>query len=406
MRKSFGSYMKKHYNKIKFAVAILGVLGFLFSQTQLENQYKVAERNPASVLDIFSKNDPQLFADYFSHDHRIQIDFWTDKDEDSIKKRARLALHSAVSETLMSKDGFSKDLFKENLISALSNKFIKSLYLLKITNGTFQVDLNFSPKEVKTFEELMASNQFVDSSKTGTLLKALGKKEGSFEDQLLSRSGSGKHYENLGGTIILWFKILDLNWNPLDPIPNPPENAVKGFVKYRRYFKMKTDWSPAIELRSPSTRLDSKWEKSDKPRIITVDVTKSFNLKNPVPKTDRVEVYFGRIKHPKHYKTGPLAKYDLFSKDTNPNRLILNGSNEKQNYGFELKKLVFDVNENTFSHKSKIRSYGDWDGFNIGQKRKFKSQVRHSLLGDDSIHLIKALKLHRFHKSFKEVGAQ
>ncbi len=404
--------MRKHYQKIKVSLATLGVVIFVFSQTRLDNRWSEdstsKKRNPAS-LSFFEGKDPNLYGDYFSKNHKMDIKFWTDKDGESIKKRARLALHMAISETLLNKseEKISKDLFKNNLIEAFSKKFLKSLYVLKIVNGTFQVDLHFKPHQMKKFESLMASNQFFDSNQTGNLLKSLETKDRDFKDQLLNRaSPASKDYQNIGGVITLWFKVADLNWNPLNPIPNPPKNAVKGFVKYRRYFKMNPNWNPSIPLTGLKTKLNAKWNKTDKPRIITVDLTKPFNLRNLKPRADKIEVYFGKIKYPEHYRVGPIANLNLFSKDSRPNKLLFLGRDQKKDYEFELKKLVFDVDKKRFSQSSKVKSHGDWSGFSLGQKRKFKSQVRHSLLGDDAQSMIKALKLHRFHSMFKEVGSK
>jgi len=403
--------MKKHIQKIKISLAILGVALFVFSQTRLENRWdqnsSLKKRNPASIK-FFEGKDPNLYGDYFSKNHKMDIKFWTDKDGESIKKRARLALHMAISETLLKKRGeeLPKDLFKENLIEAFSKKFLKSLYILKIINGTFQVDLHFEPHQIKNFESLMSTNQFIDSNQTGTLLKNLNSKEKDFEDKLLSRTSSpSKNYQNLGGVITLWFKVADLNWDPLNPIPNPPKNAVKGFVKYRRYFKMNPNWTPSIPLSGLNTKLNGKWLKNDKPRIITVDLTKPFNLKNLKPISEKIEVHFGKIKYPKHFREGPIANLDFFSKDSRPNKLLFTGHDQTKNFEFELKKLVFDFEQKRFSQSSQVKSHGDWSGFSLGQKRKFKSQVRHSLLGDDSLQMIKALKLYRFHSMFKEVGS-
>lgn len=407
--------MKQQNKYIRFVFLVGFSALFFYSQSNYDKHWSKQEtgRSPSS-LKIFENRDPQLYQDYFSENKKMKIEFWTNRDEESIKKRARLALHTAISETLLNKDakGVSKDLFKSNLIKSFSDKFLKSLYLLKIMNGTFQIDLHFSHEEISTFNQLMKTNQLIDSSQTGTLLSSLEDKKISFTKNIIEKSTpiQDERYRNLGGTITLWFKVLDLNWNPLNPIPNPPKNAVKGFVKYRRYFQVKKDWNPIIPLKTIQSELEVKWKNNEKPAILTVDLTKTFNLGSMVPKAESLEIHFGLIKPPKHFKTGPLASLNLFSKDERVNKLLLfgNSGSGKNTKSFELEvsKLSFLLEENKFSQSSRIRSHGNWSGYNIVKKRKFKSSLKHALLGDDAFEFIKNLHLDRFHQGFKEVKSK
>ena len=70
--------MKKHVQKIKISLAILGVALFVFSQTRLENRWdqnsSFKKRNPASIK-LFEGKDPNLYGDYFSKNNKMDIKF-------------------------------------------------------------------------------------------------------------------------------------------------------------------------------------------------------------------------------------------------------------------------------------------------------------------------------------------
>lgn len=399
--------MRNKAKKSKYIYLTLSLFCLFLSARHTEsywsNQESKHKRTPSS-LELLSQKDPQVYSDFFGKDKKMKVEFWTDKDEESIKKRSRLALHQAMSETLLASKSkkLTKEIFKNNLIESFSRNFLKSLYLLKIANGTFQIDLHFEPSQAKQFEELMNSNQLIDQSDKGTLLDSLTERPRSLDKELIGRIPQNQEspYQALGGSITLWFKILDLSWNPIDPIPNPKENAVKGFVKYRRYFSMKRDWNPVLELDGIKAKFNSKWETKSAPRILTVDITNRFNLKSLIPKPEKLEIFFGKILLPKKYKTGFLKNIDLFSKDVRVNNLLLEG----EGFSFKLKKLEFDLLEQSFSQNSKIQSFGNWSGFSLGQKRAFKSKVRRSLLGAQAPELIKEFSLYRFEEQFKRVG--
>lgn len=374
-------------------------MALFLSQNHTESYWNTektsATRAPSSLENLNSK-DPILYSDFFGADKKMRVEFWTDKDDQSIKKRGRLALHQAISQTLLSsktKD-ISKEIFKKNIIESFSQNFIKSLYLLNMTNGTFQIDLHFEPNQSKTFNDLMNSNQLVDQSDTGSLLNSIEGKPQKFEKRILSRvpQNQEEKYYPLGGSITLWFNILD-------PIPNSSESAVKGFIKYRRYFSMKRDWIPSLKIGDGINAL-GEWESGSYPKVLTVDITNPFNLESLIPKPGKLEIFFGKIKYPKNYELGFIKDIDLFSKDSTVNKLLLRGDD----FSFHLKKLEFNLSDQTFSQNSKIKSYGKWGGFSLGRKRSFKSKARRTLLGKRATHLIKQFSLYRFEEQFKKVG--
>lgn len=398
--------MNKRIKKSTFIYLSLSMIALFIGKNHAEsywNSNNISTNRAPSSLERFEGRDPILYSDFFGSDKKMRVEFWTDKDDQSIKKRGRLALHQAIAQTLQgskTKD-ISKEIFKKNVIESFSNHFLKSLYLLKIANGTFQIDLHFEPSQAKTFNDLMNSNQLVDQSETGSLLGSLEERPKSFSKKILSRIPQNQEvkYHPLGGSITLWFKILDLSWNPIDPIPNPSQNAVKGFVKYRRYFSMKRDWTPRLKIVDKKMVL-GKWESGSNPNILTVDITNPFNLTSLIPRPGKLEVFYGKIKYPKKYETGFIKNIDLFSKDTTVNKLLLKGDD----FSFHLKKLEFNLSDQTFSQNSKIKSYGNWGGFSLGQKRSFKSKTRRSLLGKGATDLIKQFSLYRFEEQFKKVG--
>ncbi|MFT6069737.1 MAG: hypothetical protein ACJAT2_001650 [Bacteriovoracaceae bacterium] len=396
--------MRKQAKKSIFIYLFLGASCLFISRHHTESYWNIQEektqRTPSSEL--LSDKAPLLLKDFFSSDHKMRMEFWTDKEDESVKDRGRLALHQALSHTLLLSDpnGPSHEVFKENMIENLSKSFLRSLSSLKVTGGTFQIDFHFEPREEASFNELMSSNHLVHQSSKGSLLNAIEQKPVSFGKKVLSRvpQNQDSKYHALGGSITLWFQIGDLKSNSVSFM----EDEVNGFIKYRRYFSMKRDWTPKLKLDEEGLFLEGKWENNSYPKVLTVDITNPIDLDSLVPRPGKLEVFYGKIKFPKKYESGSIKNIDIFSKDITVNKLLLKG----EDFSFHIKELEFNLDDQLFSQSSKIQSFGNWGGFSLEQKRSFKSKTRRALLGSRATALIKEFSLFRFEESFKKVGSK
>ncbi len=315
--------MRKQAKKSIFIYLFLGVSCLFISRNHTESYWSIHEgktqRAPSSQ-ELLSNSDPLLLRDFFSNNNKMRIELWTDRNDESIKKQGRLALEQALSKTLLSRkmSNLSKEIFEKNMIESFSKNFLSSLALLKVVGGTFQIDLHFEPSEVNNFIEIMNTNQLIDQSSRGSLLNAIEQRPISFGKKILARipQKQESRYHSLGGSITLWFKIQEQNLNI-------KENLTEGFVKYRRYFSMKREWTPELHLDGDGASLKGKWENSSYPRVLTVDITSPLNLESLIPKPGKLEVFYGKIKFPQKYETGLLRNIDIFSKDINVNKFLL-----------------------------------------------------------------------------------
>ena len=382
-------------------------------------------RMPSSLLDP-EKIDFSLYHDYFSYnsfqkymEYELDVEFRTDKDKEFLQKKARLALHNAITESFKKKanlpegEGSIALLLKENLIQQFIQNFIKSLSVLKIVNGTFQIDLNFSPSIQPTlnYKNELASNQLVNFDDKDKFSDFLDKKELSLHEKVmkLPTPDTGDFYQYKGGQITIWIKTLDLVWNPANPIPNPKKNAVKGFVRYRRFFKADKlhSLAPFIKEKDFKLNLVSFPNKQGiKNSFVTVDVFKEFNLGQIMPDLERMEVHFGKLLPNNFHKNSLIGRiFNYKEKSLKTGDLFLEGEikidGEKEEFKTKVSKLVFDFKKDEFSTKSKLTTTlkGFEDDFQ--ESGRIKYMVKNKLLTDYALQLIKSLNIDDFHKELK-----
>ena len=122
----------------------------------------------------------------------------------------------------------------------------------------------------------------------GSLSEYLSREEEGQVDRIIKANlpyVGEKQYQ--GGSITLWVKVLDTAWNPLKPIPNPKKNAIKGFLRFRKYLRVNRKES--IEaLKGPVELLHITPSDEGGPIYYTVDLIKTFNLQELTPKLDRL----------------------------------------------------------------------------------------------------------------------
>jgi hypothetical protein len=216
---------------------------------------------------------------------------------------------------------------------------------------------------------------------------------------------SDELYQYVGGAMTIWLKVLDLSWNPLNPIPNPPKNAVKGFVRFRRYFRINELNKLQINIQSESFKIDQQKVESEKDQqYLTADLYYEMNLKNIVPKIDRIEVtpgvllpvdirkgnFFGRLfsKKEKKIKTGVFK---------------LKGSGQYQGenikFNMDIKKIIWEIGDNKKSPELEVRL--TTDSFDQELEDGFSSIIKEQIQKDVGSQIISTLKFDRFFTKLK-----
>ncbi len=382
-------------------------------------------RRPASFLE---GRDLSVYRDLFgapnyskSIAYDVDFNLWTDKDGGYLRDKARLAVHDAFAKTMTQKgagiDQTLPALLKANLMASFINRFIKTLYVFKILNGTFQIDLNFSPKSDSphNFSREFSSNQMLNLEQKGQLASYLESDDKSLAEKVLDVQfpNSAENYQYQGGQVTLWLKILDLSWNPLNPIPNPKKNAVKGFVRYRRYFEINQLNQASLDLPGQDfkiTKLKFKKKKKYQKGMITVDVYKEFNLSSLIPKIKRIEVFPGILKGHTVKQTGLKRFLSKREKNRKTGHLLVNGElvHSKRKIQFEstIEKIVLNIDNGKITAKSRIRSSIGQQNLTQSSKGQVKHKIRSFLANRYSPLFFKHLGFGRFHSKFLEGSDQ
>lgn len=387
-------------------------------------------RMPASILTNLNKQK-QMYQDYFSHDtagkyvkYDLDYKFWTNKNKADIREKSKIAFHNAISKTLVGdvkqgKDSQEslQDVFKKNLTESLVDEFIKTLFVFNIMNGKFQFDFEISPNFSNNIniDDELHTNQLIslnDRNKLTGLInqQALGLKDKVSQTYIPS---DNNNYQFMGGSITLNLDILDLSWDPTQPIPKPTKNALKGFVRFRRYFRINNPELYDLAIKDDSIEVSQspgkfKLIKGSKQYFITVDIYKKFNIENPAPTLDRIEISLGKI------KTNTPSNRKLFNifkkkdKDIATAKYILRGNYtyKKHQYEFEseLKTLrVNDFESLAFVQKDTIETkiLTPQRAFARDISSTLIKKINQSLLSVHAMKIIKSLDLARLSYLFK-----
>ncbi len=334
------------------------------------------ERRLASTSDTAPKPefhfDTSVYRHYFSLDtqgkrvrYAVEFRFGTDMDQEYLRNRARAAFQTAIAKTLGAENP-EKGLmarFKGNLMEGVLEEFVYTLYVLKIINGTIQVDLNFFPvaDDPGSFQNELANNHLVVDGARGALAKRM---EQNSTDVERWKNGLALGSQ-AGGAVTLWLKLVDMNWDPLNRlVPKPKENAVKGYFRFRQFTTLENLNLSGLACSGPTKITSFRFQPGKKQpavdrQVLTVDVVKSFNLKNLLPRNESLEIYPGyilptsegrdglveneEVRHGKPHKTGEVVVETTYS--------------DKSQATHRLGSLVWTVAERKISPKSsKIRT--------------------------------------------------
>ena len=391
-------------------------------------------RSPSALLD-FDPDSLEIYRDYFSYptyqkylSYDLSLNFRTDKDEPYVKRVLQKSLRETIRTSLIQKKAITTEegieihdkglvaLIKGNLVNSLVDNFVKTIKVYKIINGTFQIDLNFVPRSQKEFgyDAELNSNELVNWSKKDSLYEELMEEEQPFHQKVLETAvpSSSNTYQYKGGQITIWFKVMDLV--PTVKIPNPKKRGVKGFIRLRRYYRAPelANTEPFIE--DKDFRLNMVHFKSLKKRnkngvsenFVTADIYKEFDLENPVPKLDRVELHFGKVLPDNFHKNsliGKLFAYKEKTIETSELNLfgVLNYHDKEYVFESQINKLIFDFQTGEFSKKSKIKTVFKRSNLKGPQLGSAQHKVYNKLLEEHGLKLIESFKLGEIHSKFR-----
>ncbi|PIP94682.1 MAG: hypothetical protein COW00_09220 [Bdellovibrio sp. CG12_big_fil_rev_8_21_14_0_65_39_13] len=426
-------------NKKHIVISIIGsftVAALLLKDTQQplpslwKNQPSTQQRTPASTsLDHL---DLELISDYFEYPtynkfigYDIKSKFWTNKDDDYLKTKSLKTIQEAFAKTFKQTEEEKLDkkasfILKQNIYKGFIENFIKTIAVSKIVNGQFQFDFEFTPY-IETdinYNREFSSNQLIRLDDTKSIYDILTNEDKEIAENIyrLPWPDSGEYYQYVGGNLTLWVKLFDLVWHPSHPFPNPKKNAVKGFVRYRRYFKVNPQNNKTHEIKNANFEINHiiyKKDESNEKRFLTVDIYKQFDLENPIPQLDKMEIHFGKLL-PSNIIHDSILE-DLLSKDLpaiDTGEMVLSGKyhsemngNQSLNSNIKIKKLVYDFKIHEFTEESKIVVSLAGNQLDLEDSGILKNEVKDRLLRSSALDLTNALELREFYSHlFEEVS--
>ncbi len=346
----------------------------------------------------------KTYNKYINYD--LDIKFRTNKDEDYILETSKKALKEALTKTLIiptggeDKESLIK-LFQENLMEELIDNFVKTLKLYKIVNGSFQIDLNFTPRVTPqfNFNEELSSNQLIQwdaisehELEVETIKHSVAKRAISIELPY-----NHEPFQYKGGQISLWFKLVDLT--PDLQLNSPKERVASGFIRYRKFYKaphfletIKLNGNSKISFESASFIAYK-----ERAPYVTVDVYQEFNFNNPIPKLDRVEFHFGKLLEDNFHRDSLLPSFHKKRDPIQTGELLFRGHFQKagHQYSFDsvIQSLVFDFRRGDFNRDSNILTMVKSRTNTSQQRGQIQNEIYTELIDGLGIELIQKLKM-------------
>lgn len=360
--------------------------------------------------------DINLYRDFFMPntfgrmlDYKIVPRVRTNKDGQFVKEKLNEVIQSSLAKSIIdSKNGenpFHHNL-KNNLVEGFIKKFIKTLKIVKIANGAFQIDLQFIPKENRNFNfnKLLNSNNLINHHQKGNLSDFLEEKEKTLVEIISENNipSDGDTYQYMGGVVSIWIKVLDMNYDFANPIPDVSKNAIKGFVRYRRYFRLNRLPDIDFSLDKETFKMDYvhfKRQRGFLQPFMTVDIEKEFNLENISPQLTNLNIGFGDLIPSNFYRKGFIPNLiQKNEKSINTGVMKFNGEMNKVGYVAELTKLNWDFSEGKFENKSDLKVKLSKAVDNAGE---LKTKIKDHLLTKYGHYIINSFQLERFHKEVR-----
>ncbi len=353
----------------------------------------------------------ELLGDYFAPNdfaklvrYEMEPRFWTDKDEDFLRERLFKTFNETIHGSLEDKQsGEHKDivltaLVRKNLSESFLKNFVKTIHVHNLINSTFQFDLFFTPKMEPNLDFVteLATNQLIHLEDRGSLYKDVSSPKLSQLESVLAakKMPFDGNSQYVGGSLSLWMKVLDTAWNPLKPIPNPKKNAVKGYIRFRKYIRINKKVSPNSS-NDLVRMLHVAPTRENTPIYYTLDIYKSFNLENLSPKLDRLEVFPGLLIPNTPRKGSALARLiDKGESDIETGTFTAIGKVNATDFEARLKKLVYDYKKKKWLWDSNV-SVQLKASLDSREASLAKSQVKKEILTNSSDLIIKSLGIER-----------
>lgn len=316
-------------------------------------------RVPAGAVAIVTDSEAEALNQIFGGDspnrpyrHPMKFNFYTNGDKKYLSAQAKKALGEAFEESLSGEapaEALGK-IVAGNLKESVVENFIKTMRLYKIVNTGLQVDLTFVPEphQNRDFSPEFNSNQLVRFSETGKLAHKWQNIEsatimGSLYKNSTAipvRSGDADY---LGGIVTLYVEILDLN-----PLKRPlavTTNGVKGFIRYRRYYRLNQEIAKSVACEG--FVMGATKAEGDPPLFYTVDLYKNFNLKNLIPTEEALEIYPGVLATTSHGRRElmPNNLDKVGESVTTANIYVSKTTNYAGTTSYSLPKIVYDLKE-------------------------------------------------------------
>lgn len=311
----------------------------------------VTDKETQALLDILGGDSPTN-----NYRHPMRVHFYTSGDQKYLSETVRKSLQEALQKSLGT-EAPEKALGKAvagNLKAALIDNFITTLRVYKIINTGLQFDLSFvpQPNNKNDFSAEMSSNQLIRFNETGKLsrqwesMKPLPLINSLYNNSVYIPLQKGST-EYIGGVISIYVEILDAS--PRLRIPSVTKNGVKGFIRYRRYYRVNKDL--ASTLTCDQYALNIKRATEGVPLFYTTDLYKNFNLKDLIPTEETFEIYPGLLVPTNEGRHGllPSAKQSAAGIAIPTATFSVNEKRPANNRsGFPIRKLVYDLKNNRF----------------------------------------------------------
>lgn len=376
-------------------------------------------RSPSALLD-FDPDSLEVYRDFFDFesfqkylDYKLSLKIYSNqpKEQDAVILKT---LKESINETLIQKNAGHKtegieshdkgllSLIEGNLFTDLAYEFKKRLKKKGFPKGLYQINFNFTPHTHSefTYNDQLGSNNLIDWSKKGSLVKSMNKLPKTFEEKIVFTPvpASSDSYQYKGGQITLW---LDMDADP------------KGFIRVRRYFRASELANSDAHIQDETFRvnlvhfksLNKKNKHGNSENFVTVDLYKKFEGENGKPELDRIELHFGKVL-PQRFESKDLsrglASYSNSVLETSELNIygVLNYHSKEHIFMTKVEKLVFDFKSGEFSSKSKLKTSfksEELKGTHLGSAQ-FK--ISQKLLDDYGIKLIESFKLGEIHSKF------
>lgn len=372
-------------------------------------------RKPAQ-MDLSTLPSVDHFQEIFQFDNHggyltydMDVDFWSDKGEEYFKKNGKKTIEESLKKTFDELANGEKGIklpaeAKTHFIKEALNNFVYTAKVLKLIDANFEIDFKFSPRNVEAnYNNELSSNQLVNFSNTGNLLKDINQNGKSLPEKVLDTNFAfdGQTYQYVGGAITLAAELLDTSWKITQPIPKPKKNAVKGFLRLRKYYRVNDPSLLSVDGLFSKKDIEInmthfKEEDNSKTPFVTVDSIYSFNLEELVPSPEKVIIHFGElVSLDKSYdnifkrvlrifkRSNDIRTSDLYFKG------VLNNSGKKEKFSTKIDTLVYDYETKKFSSKSKIST----NTSNTSSDSIVDNLIKREFLKNDASKIIEAFKL-------------